>query len=89
MLVWWIGIPMGALLATTWVMILRRAGLLALIAMLEAQNCIEASSTTTDWSRWYAAAGFVGPAVVVLLALYGFRVATAGRPLFKFRLLAD
>ncbi len=87
--VWWIGIPFGLFMSAAWVFVLRRFGLLALIATLSAQTYLELNATTTDMSRWYAASGLVGPVIVVLLALYGFRVATTGRPLFKLRLLAD
>jgi len=87
--IWWIGIPLGLFMAATWVFVLRRFGLLAMIAMLTAQTTLDVCTTTTDMSRWYAVSGLVGPAVVILMTLYGFRVATTGRPLFKFRLLAD
>ena len=87
--IWWIGIPFGLFMTATWVFVLRRFGLLAMIATLTTQTTLDLCATTTDMSRWYAVSGLVGPVVVILMTLYGFRVATTGRPLFKFRLLAD
>jgi hypothetical protein len=37
---------------------------------------------TTNWSAWYAEGALLGTATVVALALYGFFITLAGRPLW-------
>jgi serine/threonine-protein kinase len=72
-------------LALIWisiVLVLKKVGLLALVAGLVVQNVLMNFPLTSHFSRWYANAGLAGIIVVAALAVYGFFTGLAGRPLF-------
>jgi serine/threonine-protein kinase len=72
-------------LALIWisiVVVLKKAGLLALVVGLVVQNILVVFPMTSHLSRWYANAGLTGIVVIAGLAVFGFFTALAGRPLF-------
>jgi hypothetical protein len=62
--------------------VLKKAGLLALVVGLVVQNILVVFPMTSHLSRWYANAGLTGIVVIAGLAVFGFFTALAGRPLF-------
>jgi hypothetical protein len=64
-------------------MVLRRFGLLALIAGLVVQNILAVFPITSHLGRWYAPAGTTGMLVIVGVAVFGFYNALAGQALFS------
>jgi hypothetical protein len=64
------------------VLVLKKVGLLALIAGLVVQNVLVVFPMTSHLSRWYAHAGLTGIVVITAIILYGFFTGLAGRPLF-------
>jgi hypothetical protein len=46
-----------------------------MLVMVATLGLIEAFPTTLDSSAWYASVGMLGPAVVLLLTLYGAQTA--------------
>jgi hypothetical protein len=78
--------------AVIWIsilMVLKRFGLLAMVAGLVAQNVLILFPVTTHLSRWYAASALTGLAFIAALAFYGFQMARAGMPLFSTAMLDD
>jgi hypothetical protein len=67
-------------LSIIWV--LRRYGLVALVVGLVVQNVLIVFPVTSHLSRWYASPGLTGIVAIALLAIYGFRTALAGEPLW-------
>jgi hypothetical protein len=65
------------------IFVLRRYGLLALVAGLVVQNVLIVFPVTAHLSRWYASAGLTGIIAIAVLAIYGFRTALAGRTIFS------
>ena len=68
-------------LAVLWIVLLRY-GLLARIAFAFAFPVGLMMPGASDWSAWYGAPATIGLLTVGALALYGFIVSMAGRPLF-------
>ena len=64
------------------VLVLKRFGLLALVVGSVVQNVLIVFPTTSHLSRWYAAPGLAGVAIIALAAGYGFYTALAGQPIF-------
>jgi serine/threonine-protein kinase len=62
--------------------ILRKFGVLALVTGLVVQNILSVYPVTTHLSRWYASGAIAGMVAILALAIYGFRIALAGQPLF-------
>jgi hypothetical protein len=77
----------GAMTMFLVVFSLVRFGLLAYVVLLIALQILAVSPPTFNVSAWYAPVGMVGPLVVVIIAVYGFWVSLAGRPLFRDDLL--
>ncbi|MGH9743171.1 MAG: protein kinase domain-containing protein, partial [Candidatus Acidiferrum sp.] len=71
-----------AIIYISFIVILRRVGLLALVVGLVVQNVLHVFPATTHLSRWYASSSLAGLAAVSLLAIYGFHTALAGQRLF-------
>jgi serine/threonine-protein kinase len=80
-------IAVSAFMTTTIVVVSLRYGLLTLMTAGLLVPAVSASPTTTDFSHWYAWPGLVGPLLALVLAAYAFRIALAGRPLFRDGLL--
>jgi len=62
--------------------ILRRFGLVALTVLYFVDQLADRIPLTTPLTAWYTEGGMVGVAAIVALALYGFHVSRAGKPLF-------
>jgi len=82
---WLFGVFRAALL----LLALVRGGLLSLVVALFVMFSLLEVPLTLDVSSWYATRSFPVVAVVVALAVYGFRTALAGKPLFGRALLDD
>ena len=80
---------LGLVMATLLVMVLLRYGLLAFAAAFLTLNLLSRFPITLDLSAWYVGASVLALGTVTLLALYGFLVSLAGRPLFRIDLLED
>jgi len=61
--------------------VLFRLGLLSAAVMFYVAAVLPRLPLTTDWTAWYAGASVLGLAVVGGLAVYGFLVSLAGKPL--------
>jgi Protein kinase domain len=70
-------------LYVSFLLVLKRFGLLPLVVGLLVQNILIAFPATIHFSRWYAAPSLTGFGAIAILTIYGFRVALAGRPLFS------
>jgi hypothetical protein len=62
--------------------ILRRFGLVALTVLYFVDQLADHIPLTTPLTAWYTEGGAVGVVAIVALALYGFHVSRAGKPLF-------
>ena len=80
---WILGAAFIALTLFTFI----RLGLLTLLVASIVSGWTGAFPTTSDFSAWYAGTAMVGPLVVLALAIFGFWVSLAGRPLIKDGLL--
>ena len=65
------------------IFILKRFGLLPLVAVFITDVSLRDTLLTTHLSAWYAEPVFFGVFFVLGLAIYGFRVSLAGRPIFS------
>jgi serine/threonine-protein kinase len=65
------------------VFILLHFGLFSLMVFFLVEEFLEELVLTTNFSAWYAASTIVGVLLVLALAVYGFRVSLAGRPVFS------
>ena len=77
----------GGILALVAVVLMSRAGLVAVIVASFFMTLLAASPLTSDIRAWYAPSAMFAVAVAVLLLVYGFFAARAGRPLLWRRLL--
>jgi serine/threonine-protein kinase len=82
------GYLVGTLLWITiaW-LVLFRAGLLAFAAMFTVHRLIDAMPLTPHPAAWSLGTTLLSLGFVVALALYGFRISRAGRPLFRDEVL--
>jgi predicted Ser/Thr protein kinase len=64
-----------------WILI--RLGVLPLIVVAFVENILFTFPLTTDFSAWYSGATLFALATVLVLAIWSFRVALAGRPLLQ------
>ncbi len=72
-----------AVLYVSFLLVLKRFGLLPLVVGLAVQNVLLIFPATVHLSRWYAAPSLAGLSAILLLTLYAFRTALAGQPLFS------
>ncbi|HEV2194504.1 MAG TPA: serine/threonine-protein kinase [Candidatus Acidoferrum sp.] len=70
-------------------LVLRRFGLLALVAGLVVQNILVTFPMTTHLSRWYASGAIAGITIIIALALFALHTALAGQALFSAKVLDD
>jgi len=82
----WLALALGLLLATLLVAVLLRFGLLAFATAFLTFSLLLRFPITLDPSAWYVGASVMALGTVVLLAVYGFLVSLAGRPLFRIDL---
>lgn len=79
----WPEIAYDTCVALAWAVVLLRLGLLAAIFADAVALILTMLPHTLDFSRWYAGTSLLPIVGVVLLAVYGFRMSLAGRPLFQ------
>jgi serine/threonine-protein kinase len=65
------------------IFILKRFGLFCLVVVYTTTFVLSDLVHSVQLSRWYAASTILGVLVVLTLAVYGFRVSLAGRPVFS------
>jgi hypothetical protein len=73
----------GTVTFASLILILKRFGLLPLVAFFITDNILFDFVLTTRLSAWYAISTILGALFILALALYGFRVSLAGRPIFS------
>jgi predicted Ser/Thr protein kinase len=78
-----IGWPVNIVFFGLMVFILMQFGLLAVAVALFVAIFVNQFPVNTDWSVWYAGEAAFTVLFTVALALFGFRTALAGQPLFK------
>lgn len=61
---------------------LMRFGMFAAVVMLFITNVLSDGLMTTDFSAWYGTSSWMAIVVVIAVALWGYRISTAGKPLF-------
>jgi Protein kinase domain len=67
----------------SFLLVLKRFGLLPLVVGLATQSVLLVFPATIHFSRWYAAPSLAGLSAIALLAIFAFRAALAGQPLFS------
>jgi serine/threonine-protein kinase len=65
------------------IFILMRFGLFCLMVLFTTHDVLHYFVNSIQLSRWYAASTLLGVLFVLALAVYGFRVSLAGRPIFS------
>lgn len=65
------------------ILILKRFGLVPLTVFFFTNTALGDLPLTTHLSAWYAQSTYVALAFILALAIYGFRVSLAGRPIFS------
>jgi hypothetical protein len=70
-------------LYVSFLLVLKRYGLLPLVVGLVVQNVLLSFPATVHLSRWYAAPALAGLSAIFLLTVYAFRTALAGQSLFS------
>jgi hypothetical protein len=79
----WVDYPVAAVEVAVFAFVLLRFGLLAAMAADGCIQLLEACPPTLDFSSWYLGLALIPPALVALIAVYGFRISLAGRPLIR------
>jgi hypothetical protein len=79
----WIDRPFQAAYAALFAFILLRFGLLALMVAIATQDALG----NVPWSAEPSALNLVALAMVAVIAVYGFRISLAGRPILRGDLL--
>ena len=69
--------------------VLRRFGLVAVTTGLVIQNILIVFPITAHFDRWYAAGALTGIIVIAAIAVWAFREALAGQPLFAANALEE
>ncbi len=73
---------LAVVFATLWLTCLMRVGLLSICVSRCVAYILGDGVATSDLSRWYAWRGLVELGVVLAIAIYGFKVSLAGKPIF-------
>jgi serine/threonine-protein kinase len=81
----WISAVFLVILYLSFLLVLKRFGLLTLLVGLVVQAVLLIFPATIHLSRWYAAPSLVGMTAIAALAIYGFRTALAGQPVFSIK----
>jgi hypothetical protein len=71
------------------IFILKRFGLIPLTVFFFVNSAFGSLPITTHLSAWYALPTFLAVALILALAIYGFQVSLAGRPIFSGAALDD
>jgi hypothetical protein len=69
----------------SFLLVLKRFGLLTLVVGLVVQQVLLIFPATIHLSRWYAAPSLAGMTAIAALTIYGFRTALAGQPVFSMK----
>ena len=77
----WVDYPVSMLYEAIFALILLRFGLMAAISADFCLQLLESCPATLDFSAWYVGLSLIPPVIVALIAVYGFRISLAGRPL--------
>jgi len=78
----------GLVVSAVFIFVFLRFGLLAWVFANYFGHCLQ-FPLTTDSSAWYAGTSLFVLLVLAALAIYGFRIALVGRPLFSGMRLED
>jgi serine/threonine-protein kinase len=84
-----IGLTVGLIIPTVFVVVLTRYGVLALIATFFFNHFLVFFPITTELSAWYATSFILEAVLVLALLLYGFRTSLAGQRLVGAGFLDD
>jgi serine/threonine-protein kinase len=83
---WWTVFPVAILIRLVPVVLTLRFGVLATIVCIYVSELLVDMPINGDFASWKATPTLMAFAVVILLAIHGFRSATAGRPLVGERM---
>ena len=81
----WISAVFLVILYLSFLLVLKRFGLLTLVVGLVVQQVLLVFPATIHLSRWYAAPSLVGMTAIAALTIYGFRTALAGQSAFSMK----
>jgi hypothetical protein len=81
----WTSAVFLVILYLSFLLVLKRFGLLTLVVGLVVQQVLLIFPATIHLSRWYAAPSLVGMTAIAALTIYGFRTALAGQPAFSMK----
>lgn len=83
----WFSAAALVVLYISFLIVLKRFGLLVLVVGLVVAQVLQAFPATIHLSRWYATPSLAGLAAIAALTIYGFRTALAGQRVFSLELL--
>jgi serine/threonine-protein kinase len=83
---WVLNVPVAMFWASLVVYLAGRHGILAVAALI---SCADVLHAPLDLSHWYAAQLLLRTALVLAVAIYGFKIALAGKPVFGAGLLEE
>jgi serine/threonine-protein kinase len=81
----WISAVFLVVLYLSFLLVLKRFGLLPLVVGLVVQQVLLIFPATIHLSRWYAAPSLAGMTAIAALTIYGFRTALAGKSVFSMK----
>jgi Protein kinase domain/zinc-ribbon domain len=81
----WFSAMALVVLYVSFLLVLKRFGLLVLVVGLVVQNVLQAFPATIHLGRWYAAPSLAGLVAIAALTLYGFHTALAGQQVFSLK----
>ena len=81
----WVSAVALVVLYISFLLVLKRFGLLPLVVGLVVQQVLQAFPATIHLARWYAAPSLAGLAAIAALTIYGFRTALAGQPVISLK----
>jgi serine/threonine-protein kinase len=85
----WIEVLSILLFFSIWVLLLTRFGLLSMFIAVFTGITTSAFPLTLQTSAWYSSHGYAALAVILALALYGFRTCLGSRPLLDLAAVED
>jgi len=86
-----VGLSLGLAVAffALFVLVLTRVGILAIFTALVTHLVLLNFPMTLDFSSWYAGRSVFGLGLIATIALYGFYISLAGKPLFAVEMLEE
>lgn len=81
----WISAAFLVILYLSFLLVLKKFGLLTLVVGLVVQQVFLNFPATIHLSRWYAAPSLAGTTAIAALTIYGFRIALAGQSAFSMK----